>query len=141
MDHLKIATKADILDIVGLLEELHTASAYSKTIAFNDVDTYLTVESLLEAPQDTNCIILLYQEGKAVGLIGMSHMTHMFNKSEKTAIELAFWLTFGHKTKSNAKKLLQAYYYWAKKIGCTTILTGSLKKDTEVETYKIKRIT
>ncbi len=138
--NLVIANYTHIVDIVTLLEDLHNSSAYSYVIPFSRTDTYLSVEKLLEAGQENNCIILLMDQNKAVGIIGMSHMTHMFNSKEKTAIELAFWLLEPYRTKGNARKLLQAYRFWAKRIGCTSILIGNLKGPKEVETYRIKRI-
>lgn len=141
MIHLKIATTEDIISILALLEELYLASAYSKSIGFDWNDTHDNVEKFLKADQKDTCFILLLDEAEnTVGLIGMTHMAHLFNSKEKTAIELAFWLREGHQTKANAKKLLQAYRYWAKRIGCTTILLGSLKGNKEIETYKVKRL-
>lgn len=135
-----MATDRDTPVVISLLQELHTASEYNKHIPFDKQSTLETLSALLDSPKEDTCCILLEGPDKSViGILVCSHMTHMFNKKEKTAVELAFWIRPEHQSLSGAKELLRAYRYWAKTIGCTTILTGSLQNNG-VETYKIKRI-
>ena len=135
-----MATDHDTPVVISLLQELHTASEYNKHIPFDKQSTLETLSALLDSPKEDTCCILLEGPDKSViGILVCSHMTHMFNKKEKTAVELAFWIRPEHRTLSGTKELLKAYRYWAKKIGCTSLFMGHLQNGS-VETYKIKRI-
>lgn len=135
-----MATFDDSPVVISLLQELHEASEYNALIPFDKQSTLESFSALVDCPREDTCCILLEAADKTViGILVCSHMSHMFNKSEKTAVELAFWIRPEHRTLSGTKELLKAYRYWAKKIGCTSLFMGHLQNGS-VETYKIKRI-
>lgn len=138
---LRLANKLDSPVVISLLEQLHANSAYAKLIPFQKGTTSELFEKLLDSKnEDACCILSCLDTGETVGLIICSSMGHMFNKDERTAIEIAFWINPKYRTFSRVKELLKAYHYWAKKIGCSSILTGTLQGTSATEIYKIRRI-
>lgn len=136
---LKLATEGDALAVAVLFKELHSFSVYNNIVDYRAEDVVDIVSKLSRDPT-TGVTILLYEEGKLIGAIICSTMQQVFNKSEKTAVELGFWITEKHRTPGALKKLLQAYRYWAKRIGCTSILQGKLTDRNNTETYTIRKL-
>jgi hypothetical protein len=138
--HLKIATDGKYYpEILELASELHKNSVY-KDIAFDKTSFDETFVRILNSPKEDGSIILLMDDIFVAGFLVCSHMTHMWNKSEKTAVELAFWIKPEYKSFKAIKMILGAYRYWARKIGCNSLLMGKLTNPDEVETYKIRRL-
>ena len=137
---LKLATVEDLKTVVSLCKELHSNSVYKDVIDFNEEDTADTVRDILEGNRSKACALLLLIDNKPVGVLVASYVEHMFNKTEKTAVELAFFIKEDYRSYSSLKDLLAAYHYWAKQIGCTSIMQGKLKNKNEVESYTIRRL-
>lgn len=142
MHRLKIATQEDLEAILVLLEEFFNKTVYSTITDYSLIDTRESIANLLKVPVSQGCFVLLVSEtGQVDGLLIGSYMNHMFNKAEKTAVEIALYIREGVATRALYKKLLQAYRYWAKSIGCNSIMTGQLAPSpTEVESYSIRKL-
>lgn len=136
---LKLATEKDGLAVAVLFKELHDYSVYNGVVDYKPEDVAAIVAKLSKDP-NTGVTILLEDEGRLIGAIICSTMQQVFNQSEKTAVELGFWITPSKRTPASLKKLLQAYRYWAKRVGCTTILQGKLTDRNNTETYTIRKI-
>ena len=90
---------------------------------------------------DQGCIVLQANpEGVPIGVFMMTYMNHLYNKTENTAVEVAFWIDPKSRTRENYKELLGAYKYWAKKSGCTSLMMGKMKSRDEVETYSLRKV-
>jgi hypothetical protein len=83
---------------------------------------------------------MLLDGRRLVGAVICSSMQQIFNRTEKTAVELGFWITPEYRTVTAIKKLMSAYKFWAKKIGCTSILYGKLKDGETVESYTVRKL-
>jgi RimJ/RimL family protein N-acetyltransferase len=138
--HLKLGTIVDVNEITVRLFELFQSSVYSDLVEWDEVSTKEKVTQLINQGPESGGIVLLYHDTELVGLIGFSHMMQLFNQNHKTAVELAFWITPEYRTRSSIKKLLGAYRYWAKRVGCHSILMGKLKNKNEVESFTIRRL-
>jgi hypothetical protein len=136
---LKLATEQDGLAVAVLFAELYNYSVYKGIVDYRPEDVSSVVAKLAKDPNNGVTIMLL-EEGKLIGAIICSTMQQVFNKSEKTAVELGFWITEKHRNPSSMKKLLQAYRYWAKRVGCTSILQGKLTDRNNTETYTIRKL-
>lgn len=136
---LKLATAEDAVSVAELFKELHEHSVYAGIIDYHPEDVSELVSSLARDP-NRGVTILLLEDGVLIGAMICSTMHQVFNKSEKTAVELGFWITPEKRTPTSLKKLLQAYRYWAKRIGCTSILQGKLTDRKHTETYSIRKI-
>ena len=136
---LKLATEKDALAVATLFKELHSFSVYEGVVPYRGEDVEEIVTKLSRDP-NTGVTILLEDEGRLIGAMICSTMQQVFNKSEKTAVELGFWITPDKRTPTALKKLLQAYRYWAKRVGCTSILQGKLTDRKNTETYTIRKL-
>ena len=137
---LKIATVHDKKATLGLLKELFDNSVYSRISTFNQEDASKAFKGIVDGKLSDGSIILLLDRETPVGCLVCSAIEHMFNRKEKTGVELAFWITSSKRTLRGMKMLLQAYRYWCKTVGCTSILMGKLKTKNETETYTIRKL-
>ena len=140
MATLRLAGLPDKTAILKLIKELFESSVYSKAAEFDPEDTWSHFERAIKGEPDASAVILLLDEGTPIGILACSAMVQMFNSSEKTGVELAFWITPGKRTQSGMKKLLKAYRYWCRKTKCTSILMGKMKNSDSVETYSIRKL-
>lgn len=140
MYFLKLATVEDTETVLGLIEELFNESIYSKSMSFDRDSVKEIFLQVLNGPKDKSSIILLRSEDKTVGLLACSVLQQLFNKNERTACELVFWVQPECRNIITLKKLLQAYRFWAKKVGCTSIMYGKMKSKYEVETYVLRKL-
>ena len=140
MVHLKLATIHDKKATLRLLEELFNASVYSKISSFDQDSASEAFKRIVEGKLTDGSIILLLEGETPVGCLVASAVEHMFNRKEKTGVELAFWITPKKRTSEGIKMLLRAYRYWCKSTECTSILMGKLKNRDETETYTIRKL-
>jgi hypothetical protein len=142
MQHLKLGSLEDLDEIVSCVKELFDNSVYSNFSVFNKRDTEDTVRRILLGNKENGVVLLLTDEetGGITGILGCSYVSQMFNNKEKTAVELAFWIQPEYRDYSSLRLLLQAYKFWAKKIGCSTILFGKMKNKSSVESYIIRKL-
>ena len=136
---LKLATEAEAPAVSALFSELHDNSIYKQVTDYKPEDVEEIVCKLAKDP-NIGTTILLYKEEKLIGAIICSTMRQIFNKAEKTAVEIGFWITPEAHSTSALKKLLSAYRYWAKKTGCTSILYGKLKDPGSPESYIVRKL-
>jgi hypothetical protein len=134
---LKLAAAGDADKVLPILRKLFDKSIYSTVTDFNVEDVRATfIQCVSEG-----VVILLCLDVKIVGLIAASTVSHLFDRKHKTAVELAFWLDDDIDNRKVAlRRLIGAYRYWAKKVGCHSILMGKLKNKSEVETYTIRKL-
>lgn len=138
---LRIATNADIPDILDLLEELHASSVYSSVSPFIRENVKDFIEGVVKGDKNRGCVILLSNASdKTIGLLVCSFMYQLFNQSHKSAVELAFWITPEQRSYKGIKLLLGAYKYWGRSVGCKSIMMGKLKSKNETETYSLRRL-
>ncbi len=140
MHTLKIATKEDIPATTDLLEALFRSSVYSRQTSFRRLDVIDNLGKLMGSPDTGVVILLLDGSNTAVGALAASHMTHLFNAKEKTAVELGFYIKPEHRTLGTLKLMLKAYRYWARLQKCTSIMMGKLTSADAIETYSLRRL-
>ncbi len=137
---LSLATKDDLQDSVELIRDLFDNSVYSLYGTFNSKDILEVLNNTLEGGLSEGSIILLKEDSKIIGILVCSIIHQMFNRKEKTAVELAFWIAPEHRSYTSIKMVISAYKYWAKGVGCNTMLLGKTKNMNSPETYKIVRL-
>lgn len=133
---LKLGTEYDADIVVDLSLDLYTGSVYNGTSAFDPAvvrDNYL---NSLKLGNSVFCAILLIRGSRCIGFLVCSKQTPVFTK-DVYATEQGFWIYPQYKTIAGMKKLLEAYYYWAKAVGCKGAFIGKLNKD-KVEQYRLK---
>lgn len=136
MLYLKLGTRADLDDVLNLCYDMYLNSVYSSVLEFKPS---IAKESYLESltvPMNESTTILLMKEGRVIGFISCTVAKFYFS-AEKVATEAGFWIYKDDRTKEGLKKLLTAYYYWAKEVGCKAALIGKIDKNN-VESYRLK---
>lgn len=136
---LKLAKVEDGDELSSFFSELYRSSTYAKVTEYKPKDVSDLIRRLANDPVQ-GCTICLYEDGKLIGACICTSMKQVFNQSEKTAVELGFWITPEHRTSKSLRKILSAYRYWAKRTGCTSILYGKMKDADTVESYVIRKI-
>lgn len=136
---LKLAKAGDAEALGKFFSSLFEASTYARVTKYNPKDVEDLVLRLSRDPAQ-GCTICLYEGDLLVGAMICTSMKQVFNQSEKTAVELGFWITPEHRTSKSLRKILSAYRYWAKRTGCTSILYGKMKDANTVESYVIRKI-
>jgi hypothetical protein len=117
---IRFATLEDLKS----LEELSYSFWKTSDYRGQTYDTIVVCDTLVKTiEQNNNESILLVSEEKnqIKGYLMAVSVNPLFSK-EKTAYEIAYFCDTGCK---NWYKLLEAYVFWAKKIGCQTAHLGS----------------
>lgn len=135
---LRLATRDDLPAFLELTEELFNNTIYSTFSSFDTEHVSDRFLASLEADQSKLCTVVLVKGEAPVGLITMAR-TGFMNK-EEMAVEVAFWIKPEHRTKKTIKMLLQAYFYWARKVGCKAAFVGKLKGKQAPEQYLVRRL-
>lgn len=137
---LRLATKDDAGEIGDFFRDLYSNSIYARSMDYESADVASLVETLAEDPEKGVTIMLL-DDDRLVGAMICSSMLQIFNRSEKTAVEIAFWIKPEARNLTTMKKIMGAYRYWAKRTGCTSIMHGKLKNESSIESYTIRKLT
>ena len=135
---LKLATRDDLPAFLELTEELFNNTIYATFSTFDIKHVSERFLASLEADQTKICTVVLVNGEAPVGLITMAR-TGFMNK-EEMAVEVAFWIKPEFRTKKTIKMLLQAYFYWARKVGCKAAFVGKLKGRQAPEQYLVRRL-
>ena len=139
MYNLRLGTAEDLPIVLELAEELFNSSVYKKFHTFDkNRITSLYLESLTK-PQDEICTVLLTKNGEVEGFITMTAQPAAFSDAF-LAVELGFYIREEERNYSSIKRLQEAYYYWAKRVGCVSLIQGKIKHDLNPETFRIRRI-
>jgi GNAT superfamily N-acetyltransferase len=135
---LRLATRDDLPAFLELTEELFDNTIYSTFSTFDTKHVSDRFLASLEGDQTKVCTVVLVNGEAPVGLITMAR-TGFMNK-EEMAVEIAFWIKPEYRTKKTIKMLLQAYFYWARKVGCKAAFVGKLKGRQAPEQYLVRRL-
>ena len=140
MQSLKIAELSDVEFATNLVFEMFKSSIYSKYSYFNRADVEKVIEDTIKGDPNDGSVVLLQEGSRIIGILICSAVYQMYNRKEKTAVEIAFWITPDARTLAGMKLMLKAYKYWATKTKCTSILYGKLKGKEEVESYIMRKL-
>ena len=139
--YLKLGKEEDASDVVELARDLFNHSVYSTMSTFSSVEVKENYLISLEKSQTEMVTLLLCNDsGFVIGFLSASAAPLIFNDKDKVAVELGFWVYKEHRSQSALKKLLDAYYYWARTVGCQAAILGKIKNRDEIETYKVKKL-
>lgn len=138
--YLKIAELSDKEVFLELVKDLFHESVYSSISPFDQEKVGKMLLDSFEADQKDICTVLLKDGEATLGLMTMSHTDLAFMQGGKVAIELAFWIKPEHRDFGSYRKLLQAYFYWARQTGCSAAFVGKLKDKNSPEYYTLRRL-
>ena len=140
MLYLKLGKVEDAESVVALSRDLFEASIYSTVSLFDPEKVKENYLLSLDKPDTEHCTILLCEDKRTIGFLSCAS-TSMLYSSDLMALEVGMWVGPVEFKKPGYRKLLEGYYYWAKKIGCKAALVGKLVKDKHsVEVYRMKNL-
>lgn len=139
--YLKLGKEEDWSEVVEIARDLFNHSIYSTISTFNPVEVRDNYNASLDkhAHEVTN-ILLCSSSGNVIGFLCAAASPLAFSEKDKIAVELGFWIYKEHRTQEAFKKLLEAYYYWARAVGCKAAILGKIKNKETVETYRLKKL-
>lgn len=139
--YLKLGTEDDAGDVVELGRDLFNHTVYSTLSTYNAHEVKENYVTSLEKPGHENTTILLCKDnGHVIGFIAAAASPLAFSENDKIAVELGFWVYKEHRSATALKKLLEAYYYWARTVGCKAAVLGKIKNRDDIETYRLKKL-
>ena len=127
---LRVATIEDLPIILNLAMKFAKSSPYSEYV--NEDKIKKIAEGFLSSEHQDKIILLYDDIGMIVGLVS----PFMFGNN-RVATELAWWIEPNERGKKAGKELLDAFEFWAKKVGCSIVTMMSL--DDKIGKYYEKR--
>lgn len=110
-NYLKIATYAEAQDLKRMSLAFFEASPYKKYgVDENRVDGL--VQDFLTSDLDKLCLCLM-SGNTAIGVLAAAATPNLFN-NRKACIEIIWWIDPEHRGYGDAKKMVDAYEYWAR---------------------------
>lgn len=135
---LKVATYDDIPFLLPLLEEALKESPY-KDFGFNKDNIVQALTHMLSA-SNTNLILLMCSPNPVGVLIATkSDISPFFTVS--IATELLWWVHPDYRNDPRNIKMLGAFEYWAKTVGCQRVTMVTLENELQpsIERLYLKR--
>src|SRR5688572_6291922 len=127
---LRIANIQDFDLVFSMAKKFAEASGYSKHMEEDKIKAIIT--DLLNGPQERKIIILHGEEGLLAGLVApFTFGTALM------ATEVAWWVEPDARGKNVGAELMDAFEFWAKKVGCSLVIVSSI--DDKVGKYYEKR--
>jgi hypothetical protein len=117
---IRQATLDDRPALCELSKELYEASPYART-PFNHDHIWTNLTTWLTSDKNERIAIVVVAEGGEIaGFILGFTVPAVFN-TFKIAYELAWWTSPNHTKRNIAIKLVEAYEWWAQKVGCSYV--------------------
>lgn len=126
---LKIATLDDLPVAMDITKKFVASTYFSHTV--NDQRIEEVCVGIITSPLG---IFLLYDDHSM-----LAGMANKFILGEHyNATELGWYVDPEHRSEGVGSKLLEAFEYWAKTIGCKSVVMGSLEDDDLSKYYEKK---
>jgi hypothetical protein len=126
---LRLATPDDLVCLIDFTRKLISELPYSPV--FDEIKIREILSKVLLGDKNENIIILVCHDDIPVGVIGCA-VSHPLWSEAKIAIELLLYVTTSERNGSALRKLLEAYRFWAKKVGCEYVTYASYKNGIEM---------
>lgn len=131
---IKVATEEDLPALVEMAVKFAESTAYAPLTSREKLQDY--IQSLIQTPKDKAIIFIVEDKGFLVA----SASEFLVGKILQ-ATELAWWVDPNHRRSKVGKLLLEAFEYWAVKIGAKikvmSCLDKSVAKYYEKNGYKL----
>lgn len=119
---LKVATKEDLTTVVDFAKKFHSNNIY-KDIEFNRDKVTLFINHLIDDPK--SLVLLLEENNTTVGALLATTEEIVFS-IDTMALEVMLWVEEDYRGK-NSWELVEAYQYWANRLGCTICFLSTLE--------------
>lgn len=116
---LRIATIDDMDELMGMALKFAKASNYADYVEEDKIRAFIEQLVLSDVPE----VLMLLHEGQ--GMLAAMAQPFIFGKP-MLATEICWWVEPDARTKGVGKELMEAYEFWAKKLGCTMLTMSCL---------------
>lgn len=110
-----------------MAHRFHAASPYDDLTMDEDKVVEL-IDSFLNGDRNQRIVILALEDDQPIGMIAGVTSEMLFSR-DKIASEMMWWIEPEHRGSRAALQLLDAYEFWAKKVGAKVVQLSSV--DTE----------
>lgn len=122
---IRLATPSDHNEIFRLLQQFYHEAPHRKYAEFNADIVHSHITEFLQAPK-LEKIVFLAEDVKPFGLLAAGTVPVFFSLDVKRAYEIAWYVEEDKRHKRDAIRLLDAYEYWAKQVGCKSIQVATM---------------
>lgn len=119
---LRLATVEDIPLIKKMADKFISNSPFSKLKDENTIETL--IQNFVNGDKE-NVLVILYED---IGMLAAIRIPFMFG-SIYQASEIAWWVEPDKRGNKAGKALMEAFEFWAKKVGCSLITMGCLTEE------------
>lgn len=125
---IKIATLEDVPFLKLVLKRFFLNSPFVNLTEFDEEVTVRTAENIINGPKENGIILLYFKDGEVKGVLaGLAH--EMFFSRDKVATELCWWVDEDARGRDSLE-LIEAYEFWAEKVGCSIVSMANLTGTT-----------
>lgn len=129
---IKIATMSHYFDVYDMVLRFAANSPYTD-YQVDESKVADLVLAYLESPGSDRICFVVEHEGRAVGMLAAQTSEILFSRM-KIAAETVWWMEPEFRNSTIPFKLLEAYEFWAKRVGC------SIAQLSTVETAHAARV-
>jgi GNAT superfamily N-acetyltransferase len=108
---VRIATVEDLDLVVSMSMKFATASAYKEYISEDKIRSL--AEGFLKASKEQVIVLISEEDGMLIGIA-----SPFLYGDVMSATEVVWWISPDNRGKKAGTELLEAFEFWAKKIGC-----------------------
>lgn len=123
---LRLAKLEDIPRCVELVRNFHLVSPFNHMV-FESEGVRRTLVHFISDPNQF-LVLLLLHEDLPVGLL-IACLQPLLTGSQKVATELCWWVEPEFRSRVQSERLIDAFEYWARKVGAHTTVLSSLHGD------------
>lgn len=125
---IKLATLKDLPDLLRVLENFYVNSPFSNLVDFDRSIASVSAQKIIEGPKEDGIVLLYLKDGIVKGVLaGLAHQ--MFFSRDRVATELCWWVDEDARGRDSLE-LIEAYEFWAEKVGCTITTMANLTGET-----------
>lgn len=136
---LRLATIDDHTEILRLMSQFHEESPHKEFSAFDWETSAELITTYLVAPKTEKIVILAETDDRIFGIIAGAIVPIFFNKNDKRAYEIVWYVEPQYHKTRDALRLLGAYEYWAAKMGCQTVSSATMGHNEKLSRYYTKK--
>lgn len=122
---LKLATQDDKYYIFDTILKFYDASPY-RDIEHDKEKIFEVIDIYLNGRKEEYLVLIQTDNDQPIGLLVGQIIEPIFSR-KKLAIELLWWLDEKHRGTRKATELIDAYEFWAKKVGASLIQLSNME--------------
>lgn len=125
---IKIAELEDLPGLLNVIKNFFDNSPFNGLTEFNPSIASDTAKRILQGPKENGIILLYLKDGVVKGVLaGLAH--ELFFSADKVATELCWWVDEDARGRDSLE-LIEAYEFWAEKVGCSIVSMANLTGTT-----------